>query len=451
MTEKERLEKAREIYNNTNDVIVLHTLDELYPEFKETEDESIRKEIINFLELPHPQFVGKRDHEKWIAWLEKQEGCEYIKKDWLEHIKQSWYKEGFIDGKYSGGASKEWSINDAATLKELIDFLENGTAKLQHDLTKYANWLKIQFTPIEKQGGQKPTDKVEPKFQNGQWIVWKDKYYKVNYNGCGYELFDQNGLSTFWDYKTIEDNAHLWTIEDAKEGDVLSYVTDEEDLWIMIYWSLYEPYEGHVHYHALLVNDNFSDKGTCCICINDLKPATKEQRDILLKAMADAEYEWDSEKKELKKIGQKSVEWKQENREELTEFENAMMHIGGSFFGENAGLDPNDTETIKEQAELLLELAPKTEWSEEDEIKIISIISFLKSPSLCAMDGNKGIIDANIKYLKSIKDKIQSKPQWKPSGEQLDALMDAIQGFYACKEKNLLLDLYEQLKELKNE
>lgn len=55
---------------------------------------------------------------------------------------------------------KEWTINDAATLKELIDFLENGTAKLQHDLTKYANWLKIQFTPIEEQGEQNTADKV---------------------------------------------------------------------------------------------------------------------------------------------------------------------------------------------------------------------------------------------------------------------------------------------------
>lgn len=36
------------------------------------EDERMRKEIINFLRLPHRQFVGKRDHEKWIAWLEKQ-------------------------------------------------------------------------------------------------------------------------------------------------------------------------------------------------------------------------------------------------------------------------------------------------------------------------------------------------------------------------------------------
>jgi hypothetical protein len=63
--------------------------------------------------------------------LEKQEGCEHIK--------------------------KEWTTSDADTLKELIDFLENGTAKLQHDLTRYAKWLKIQFTPIEKKSEQKST------------------------------------------------------------------------------------------------------------------------------------------------------------------------------------------------------------------------------------------------------------------------------------------------------
>ena len=362
------IERAKEYWetdnDNTLDIKAKGTMEYLFPELKESEDEKTRKELISFLQLPHPKFVGERKQEKWIAWLEKQEGCEHIKKEWLEHIKQSWYKEGFIDGKYSGGTSKEWTINDTTTLNELIDFLENGTAKLQHDLTRYTNWLKIQFTPIENQaeqkpivvipkfrigdtmrtkqeaadditGGmpvvvsidneyyhctneliaikdqddyefppinvkQKPTDKVEPKFKNGQWIVWQDKYYKVNYNGCGYELVDQNGLITSLEYGTIEENAHLWTIKDAKDDDVLAYVTDEEDLWIMIYWSLYEPYEGHVHYHALLVNDNFSDKGTCCICINDLKPATKEQRDILFQKMHKAGYEWDAEKKELK-------------------------------------------------------------------------------------------------------------------------------------------------------
>ena len=139
--------------------------------YGESEDERIRKEIIAILQYKYENFSKDPKYcnaPQWIAWLEKQEGCEYIKKDWLEHIKQSWYKEGFIDGKYNGGTSKEWTINDAATLKELIDFLENGTAKLQHDLTRYANWLKIQFTPIEKQGEQKFawSEEDEERFQS---------------------------------------------------------------------------------------------------------------------------------------------------------------------------------------------------------------------------------------------------------------------------------------------
>lgn len=131
--------------------------EEIFSEFEESEDERIRKNCIKYLnwEYQHcPLDEDKMKIEKCIVWLEKQEGCEHIRKDWLEHIKQSWYKEGFIDGKYSGGTSKEWTINDAATLNGLIDFLENGTAKLQHDLTLYANWLKTQFSPIEKQGEQ---------------------------------------------------------------------------------------------------------------------------------------------------------------------------------------------------------------------------------------------------------------------------------------------------------
>ena len=64
---------------------------------------------------------------------------------------------------------------------------------------------------------------------------------------------------------------------------------------------------------------------------------------------------------------QSKREWKQENTSDLTDFENAMMHIGDSFFGQHAGLDPNNTNAIKEQANLLLELIPSKEWSEKDE------------------------------------------------------------------------------------
>ena len=40
----------------------------LFPELKESEDERIRKEIINYLE-PQGDCCGNK--ERWIAWLEK--------------------------------------------------------------------------------------------------------------------------------------------------------------------------------------------------------------------------------------------------------------------------------------------------------------------------------------------------------------------------------------------
>ena len=175
MDKAEAIKILKDFYDESAIFSVRTALETLHPELKESEDEKIRKTLIRVLNENVGNGIEKYGAklEEALAWLEKQEGCEHIKKDWLEHIKQSWYKEGFIDGKYSGGTSKEWTINDAATLKELIDFLENGTTKLQHDLTRYANWLKIQFTPIEKQG--------QPRMQ-----------YGITINGVEYELIEDN-------------------------------------------------------------------------------------------------------------------------------------------------------------------------------------------------------------------------------------------------------------------
>ena len=64
---------------------------------------------------------------------------------------------------------------------------------------------------------------------------------------------------------------------------------------------------------------------------------------------------------------QTQQEWSEDNIKELTKFEVAMLHIGMSFFGSSAGLNPNNTNEVKKQAKLLLELVPKQDWSEEDE------------------------------------------------------------------------------------
>jgi hypothetical protein len=146
-------------------------------------------------------------------------------------------------------------------------------------------------------------------------------------------------------------------------------------------------------------------------------------------------------------IGQKPVEWRQENREELTEFENAMMHIGGSFFGENAGLDPNDTAMIKEQAKLLLELAPKTEWSEEDKNFMYDTLSNLTELKDRYGEGY-GNVGKCIDWLKSLKQRYT----WKPSDEEIDALEEAMyQVGILSPLGSKINDLYEDLKKLKEE
>ena len=163
---------------------------------------------------------------------------------------------------------------------------------------------KSMLAWLKKQGKETITDntnKVETKFKVGDWVVLTvgaisstHQIINVDINKEQY-WFDEGTYLSFADEKYL----HFWTIEDAEDGDVLSYVTDEEDLWIMIYQSLYKPYTNHVHYRALLVNDDFTDKGTCCIDINYLKPATKEQRDLLFKRMLESGYKWDADKKEL--------------------------------------------------------------------------------------------------------------------------------------------------------
>ena len=74
------------------------------------------------------------------------------------------------------------------------------------------------------------------------------------------------------------------------------------------------------------------------------------------------------------------------------------------------------------------------EWSERDKEVLNSILELLE---------NLGY-DSWKNWLKSLR----PHKQWKPSEEQMKALMDSTRGLYACKDKNLLLDLYEQLKAL---
>lgn len=214
MEKDEAIKILKDFHDESAIFSVRTALETLHPEFRESEDERIRKALIKGVESCKASgwtnFGNNVDIDVVLAWLEKQEGCECIKKDWLEHIKQSWYKEGFIDGKYT---PKELTINDVATLNELIDFLENGTAKLQHDLTLYANWLKTQFPQLKKQGEQKPTDEdmkeaLRTEYEKGRADAFAQMQKKWSEEDEQYLLVCKNALAKYqttdkWDADII--------------------------------------------------------------------------------------------------------------------------------------------------------------------------------------------------------------------------------------------------------
>ena len=85
-------------------------------------------------------------------------------------------------------------------------------------------------------------------------------------------------------------------------------------------------------------------------------------------------------------------------------------------------------------------------WSEEDDYNVQCLAAKVTSD---IQNGNVGRNQELIDWLKSIKDRVQPQPHWKPSEEQIQCLYDAIEhyhtnGYPASK----LNELYEQMSKI---
>ena len=203
---------------------------------------------------------------------------------------------------------------------------------------------------------QKSADTVAPKFKVGDWITNSIETvqitgYDIDY---GYQV-DYKGKLQHRDTDIIEKEYHLWTIQDAMDGDVLT-----NGKMVVIFKHFEEPsYRQHIV--AYIGLDRGGDiqitDDTWRLGIDKAKPATKEQRDLLFSKMDEAGYVWDADTKELKKIEQS----------ELTEFEEAVKDMMDDY-RDAIGDYGATTEEVKEHAAYMLSLIrQKPVWSEEDE------------------------------------------------------------------------------------
>ena len=253
-------------------------MNEIFPELKESEDERISKEIIYFLSRNTFQFGEEIDkYKSWVAWLEKQ--C--LDK---EHPDTCFIRPDII--------FPELKESEDERIRNKIIDLVNARAE-SHDVEPMVAWL-------EKQGEQQSVDKVEPKFKVGDWVIVhnKDAYQVIGVNTYDYRLQHYLGGEMDYPFK-YESDLKPWTIQDAKDGALLSDGTT-----IFIFKDLLS--DGSVMSYCDYDTDSGESDVFCPLSVNlicsKITLATKEQRDLLFQKMHEAGYEWDAEKKELKEI-----------------------------------------------------------------------------------------------------------------------------------------------------
>lgn len=378
---KDALERAKKLQETCDSQAVVGWCEYLFPELKESKGDRIKWEILEYINS-YANLKDEKIPTEWIEWLEKQGEKNINHTDIKEKAHQiAWETSKDYDPSLSKESWCEMAALDMASWLEkqgkeeyalksfrdkdvhkFMQYIENEAKAYEFNLPNrsydiYAFAKDILYW-LEKQGEQKPVDKVEPKFHEGdivQYITdstdrrkieeidtlcnmyhtdsspimfeiedeWKvvvnaedveqESVDKVEPKFKGGDWIVFNGLILHIDevvngyYRTtsigygihnsydwdIDNIARLWSIADAKEGDVLCY-ENKNDFRIFIYKN------GHIDYHCCYSNghltpiDSFFVVPEHLLCY--IHPATKEQRDLLFAKMKVEGYEWDVEK-----------------------------------------------------------------------------------------------------------------------------------------------------------
>jgi len=300
---------------------------------------------------------------------------------------------------------------------------------------------------LEKQSKQNLTNKIKPKFHEGEWVVnrFGDAWHIDSFDSKNYQVSNEDNYCYFPIKKQNE--MHLWTIQDAKDGDVL-FTSSTASHETFIFKNIDE--KGNVEcYFAYDSEDGFREgKHHFIGRAKNCKPATKEQYDALMKAISDRGYIFDFKKKELKKIEQKPLQW---NISDYRTWQYIVADVLTKHDGIGQYLDNGFCKKIakymQEEWSKKLCLIQHTDCSKEDEDTIKFLISHF-----CVSHYNRSFQFTSDKLIThdELLEKIRNlRPHWKPNDNQMDAL-----DYYAnsictySDRQNDLRSLFNDLKKL---
>ena len=176
---------------------------------------------------------------------------------------------------------------------------------------KYFSEEKLQGALKEQGLEYKDGEIVEsqkPKFKVGDWITTTDDEGNIaiekiiEFWGDKVRLIDTDGVFVMEPKYELK-NYHLWTIQDAKDGDILA-CGDKVTDYPFIFHNLTEILNprSYCGVNALCDFQENDENGGYWCDSDEVRPATKEQRDFLFSKMHEAGYEWNAEMKELEKV-----------------------------------------------------------------------------------------------------------------------------------------------------
>ena len=243
----EALSRAREEYLSGGQS-VKEVIERIFPVIKEIEDERIRETLISFVKCTESEgttLINGVPTSSMLNWLEKQ----------VEQEKPQVYKT------------------------------EDGV------VIEYSESEGYKF--------------VKPKYKVGDWVVGGGfRFLICDIRNNTYETF--SGEHRIFGIDALDKAVRLWTIDDAKDGDVLcTYECGEPKIVFILKGTPKAPYVLSYYCFYNIMYSGFDDgsvKGFLAPNYPDVKPATKEQCELLFQKMKEAGYEWDSKSKKPIKI-----------------------------------------------------------------------------------------------------------------------------------------------------
>lgn len=221
---KKALEKAKSMIDDLRkgeDILAVSDLESMFPELKESEDERVRKEIMDFIDTNTIDSDERRN--RWLAWLEKYKPISSIsledtkvKMSLMQYISElnqdvvhlhpgietcnEWlaWLEKQVEQKPT-----DWSEEDETNLINTIIMLKEGAS---HHFTNFSivpcvDWLKSIKERVLPQPKQEWSEEDEIGLGNALWVIKQAKTIAKDENDMGNIWYAEKWLKSLKDRK----------------------------------------------------------------------------------------------------------------------------------------------------------------------------------------------------------------------------------------------------------